>query len=851
MLHRLLPLLALVSAAHAAPLKLHVPSPDWRDQVIYFVMTDRFADGDPRNNDQGVGAYDPTRNDRYNGGDLRGVQQRLDYIQGLGATAVWITPPNRNQWVDPLLGFTGYHGYWAQHFRQVDPHVGSLRDYQGLSDALHRRGMYLVQDIVVNHVGNYFDYAGGWDPKDPAKFWVGNPKSKPTAAPTQWPFNLNDPRRAADRQAAIYHWTPALIDVKNPDFTLNHQMSGLDDLNTENPVVQKTLRDSFGWWVRQVGVDALRVDTVFYVPPSFFEDFMHHPSEGMAAVARKTGRKDFLVFGEGFGIDKPGQVELTRRIESYVRGPNGEPRMNGMLNFPLYGALQQVFAAGRPTAELAERLQLMLKVHSRPHHLPSFIDNHDVDRWLAGGSEASMQQALLAILTLPGIPVLYYGTEQGFTEQRAAMFAKGYGSGGRDRYDTAHPLYRRTAEMVKLRTSHKALTRGLPKVLAQSEGGAGGLAWTMAHEGEELLVVFNTAEHELLLDHLPVGAGTHWLPLFGLHGQPEVQQAAADGTLTLRLPARAGMVWRRAAAAATAPALAAPQLDALPAAPATGDFEVHGSAHGQTDLRLVVDGDLARAQALAVDAQGRFRARVSTLRMSEPAATHRVVAWSPTSGAISAAQTFRAALPWVLLADEADPAGDDIGPSGRYRTPTHESFKPGQAGFMDLLRTRVWQAGGSLKIELTMRDISTVWSPANGFDHLAPTLFLELPGRKDGRNDLPDQAATLPEGMRWHLRLRAHGWSNALFGPGAGEGKPVSPGARIETDAQARTITFTLPSAALGDPATFSGARLYVTTWDYDGGYRPLAPEAGPYTFGGGAAGGPRVLDASAVIVLR
>jgi glycosidase len=141
---------------------LHVPSPDWRDQIIYFVMTDRFADGDPRNNDQGAGEYDPTRVDRYNGGDLKGLRERLDYVQGLGATALWLTPPVRNQWSTTarLHRLPRLLGAALQAGRPAPGHAGRL---PALSDALHRRGMYLVQDIVVNHVGNYFDYPGGWD----------------------------------------------------------------------------------------------------------------------------------------------------------------------------------------------------------------------------------------------------------------------------------------------------------------------------------------------------------------------------------------------------------------------------------------------------------------------------------------------------------------------------------------------------------------------------------------------------------------------------------------------------------------------------------------------------------------
>jgi hypothetical protein len=200
----------------------------------------------------------------------------------------------------------------------------------------------------------------------------------------------------------------------------------------------------------------------------------------------------------------------------------------------------------------------------------------------------------------------------------------------------------------------------------------------------------------------------------------------------------------------------------------------------------------------------------------------------------------------------ADPAGDDHGLDGQLRYPTHESFRRGQ---MDLLRTRVWAAGQSLRIELEMAELSQVWGPPNGFDHVAFTLFLELPGAGAGQRVMPEQHAELPEGLRWQRRLRAHGWSNALFGPeGAGpaaNGAAVAPAARIEVDAATRRVSFLLPAAALGTRAELHGARLFVTTWDYDGGYRPLAPQAGSYTFGGGdPTRTPRVIDASAVITL-
>ena len=160
--------LALALAAVCAfpvPAAAEVPeSVEWRDQVVYFLMTDRFADGDHTNNDQKAGEFNPADGGLYSGGDLAGVRSKLDYIQGLGATAVWLTPPVANVWYDPVLKMAGYHGYWAADFKKVDAHLGILEDYRGLAADLHRKGMLLIQDIVTNHTGDFFSYSGPRDP---------------------------------------------------------------------------------------------------------------------------------------------------------------------------------------------------------------------------------------------------------------------------------------------------------------------------------------------------------------------------------------------------------------------------------------------------------------------------------------------------------------------------------------------------------------------------------------------------------------------------------------------------------------------------------------------------------------
>ena len=846
-----------LTPAQAGPLKLHMPSPDWRDQILYFVLTDRFADGDPRNNDQGAGVYRPGQAAYFQGGDLTGLRQRLPYIQALGATGVWITPPVRNQWFDPWVGYSGYHGYWASHFKQVDPHLGTLADAQRLSDALHRRGMVLVQDIVVNHVGNFFNYRGGWDATDPTRFYERQ------GAPLQPPLDRNDPRRAADRAAGLYHWTPPVADYANPEQERRWQMSGLDDLATTNPRVRQLLRESYGWWIREVGVDGFRVDTAFYVEPEFFPDFQHSDdpeAPGVLRVAEAAGNPRFHLFGEGFGIDKPFEDVQMRKIDAYQRVEGGIP---AMIQFPMYGTFGDVFARGHAPAELAWRIERTLAVHADPWRMPTFIDNHDVDRFLAGAGEPALKQALLAMLTLPGIPVLYYGTEQGFRSQRDAMFATGFGSGGRDHFDTAHPLYRQIAAMVKLRRAHPALSRGRPEVLAADGAGPGVVAWAMqgdaeagSTDGDRLVVMLNTAEDRRLLDLDGLTPGARLVPLLTLDGEGPVLQANATGRVLGELPARAGGVWRvepapRTAdgAAATGPA-AAPTLDPLPEV-VRDTLVLTGTLPPGRDGTLVVDGDLVRAQRLIADANGRWRETVPTDDFIDPKATHRVVVLAG-DGLASPGQSFRVERDWSLLAEGADPEGDDAGPEGRYRYPTDPSYA--DEASMDLRGLRVFGSGGALAIELAMGEVLDSWNPANGFDHVAFSVFLSLPGRSDGATAMPGQNATLPEGRRWQVRLRTHGWSNAAFtaegADASADGTPLVPGARIAVDKARKVVRFEFPAAALGHPADLSGLVVHASTWDWDGGWRAMTAEGGGHTMGGGdGARDPRWMDAMTVEV--
>jgi glycosidase len=848
---------------------------DWRDEVLYLVMIDRFEDGDPGNNDQGTGEYDPADGRKFSGGDLAGVEKRLDYLRGLGATAIWITPPVANRWWSEQAQFGGYHGYWARDFKQVDPHFGTLDEYKRLAAAMRAREMRLVQDVVVNHVADYHSWDGRWDPARPEHGFALHPDAEGRSAPTQAPFDRNDPRKAGDREAAIYHWTPVIRDYADRTQLLNGQLADLDDLNTESAAVRAALRDSYGYWIREVGVDGFRVDTAFYVPPEFFDDFLHadDPKQpGVLKAAAAAGKRDFHVFGEGFAIDKPYEEAMAQKIEAYARDGDGRPLLPAMINFPLYGTLGDVFARKHPTAELSHRIDSMMRVHADPWRMPTFVDNHDVDRFLAGGDETALKQALLAMMTLPGIPTLYYGTEQGFREQRAAMFAGGHGAGGRDHFDTNAPLYGYIAQIAALRRNHRVFSRGTPTVLSANPAAPGAIVWRMSTADAHALVAFNTADHPVLVDALRTGlpARTALLPLYSLGKTPAPALTVGGNRPTaLTLPPRSAWVWRAQPSAGSAQAgssnpggmgsvEATPGGIALDPAPARvdGDLRLSGRADGAQRVQIVVDGDLGAAQTVPVGGDGRWQATVRTDDMIQPDVTHQVVAWDPDARTASAAHRFQVDRAWSLAARLSDPADDDTGPNGRYRYPSGEDDGWRTQRPADLLGAEVWRSGAALRLRLQLRNLMRDWNPLHGFDHVAFTVFVELPGAEGGIALMPQQNARLPDGMRWHRRIRAHGWSNVLFtaqgASATAEGSVAAQAARLEVDPDTKTVTFTLPARALREPPRegaagaadpFAGARIYVSTWDYDGGFRPLAPEPGTHSFGGAPAEGAKVMD--------
>ncbi len=845
--------------------KLHVPSPPWEEQVVYFVMTDRFNDGDKSNDDLGKGEFDQTDGDKYSGGDLKGIIDKLDYIQGMGATAVWITPPVANMWWDPLQQSGGYHGYWARHLKKVDEHVGTLDTYKALSDALHQRGMYLIQDVVPNHMGNFFTY-GTFDPTDPTKNVVMNTQAVPTARPEQPPFDQDDPRDPAQRAAGIYHWTPVITDYFDANQELNYQVSDLDDLDSESATVRTALRDSYGYWIKEVGVDAFRVDTVKYVPHAFWNDFFWSTASdapGMMAVAKSTGRDRFFAFGEIFENSDPLDDTADKKVGSY-HGTAATPELPAVLAYPLYSEINRVFTGGQPTSYLSYRLGRLMdrSIYPNPYATPIFIDNHDNQRFLAVGSRKAMIQALALIFTLPGIPVVYYGTEQDFNETRAAMFAGGWKSNG----DAFLPgdRYFYLKRLADIRKASKAFTQGSLDVLYDNESTPGVFAYRRALGTDTFLVVMNTSDGNTLMSGLPTGlpAGTQLEVLDAEGFTPAVPAGAkvgvgAGGGIVALLPGRSVQILRATTEVVSVGPAGATITVTTPIDGQTfsDDLTVTGSVTpASTALKMVVDGTYDRAADVTVKSDGTFSIVLPVSNFPIGTAKHTLAFYAPAVNVSSPRLSFTSNLVFVgNSVTQIDPANDDTGPAGKtYTYPQDTTFQGKHFG--DIVKVVAEVGKTTMLLHVTLADWSVVWKPALGFDHVAFNVFFAIPGQQ-GLTVFPRLNASMPGGLTWNLNQFTYGWNNAMYttqgASASAYGTSTIPPV-VFADQASKVVTFSYNRTNYG-LSTWAGVKIYIGTWDFDGiggNFRPLSPTGGQWDFGGGQPTDPLILDEVGPITL-
>lgn len=602
-------------------------------EQFYFVMTDRFANGDTANDTGGLTGdrlttgFDPTDKGFYSGGDVAGLRQRLDYIDGLGTTAIWLTPSFANK---PVQGTganasAGYHGYWITDFTRIDPHLGTNEELAALIDEAHARGIKVYFDIITNHTADVIDYAEGqygyvdqatspyraadgtaFDPAtyagtgsfpalDAETSFPYTPVVDPAEADVKVPAWLNDPTLYHNRGNST--WTGESVTYGDFD--------GLDDLMTEHPTVVNGFVDVYDRWV-DLGIDGFRIDTVKHVNLEFWQQF----TTQVLDYAHAHGKPDFFLFGEVYDAD-------AAKLSPYLRSTE----MNAVLDFTFQSAAAG-YAKGFSSAGLHELFasdDLYTTPTTNAQALPTFLGNHDMGRigYVVKDSPDAQARSALAhslMYLTRGQPVVYYGDEQGFVgdgslggrdkDARQSLFASqvpeytsqrlldGTTAGSVDRYDTDTVLYEHVAALAALRESTPALRTGA-QIERYADGAVYAFSRVDADEKVEHLVALNngTTAATVTVDTLTPGAT--FTPLLGT---ADAVTAAADGTLTLTVPALEAVVLR-AGTTVGAPTSAGPVTVAAPTAGAgvTGTSavtaDVADDVWSQTSFAYRVVGD--------------------------------------------------------------------------------------------------------------------------------------------------------------------------------------------------------------------------------------------------------------------
>jgi len=595
---------------------------------FYFVMADRFRNGDDTNDRGGLSGtrlqhgFDPTHKGFYHGGDLKGMLEQIDYIKGLGTTAIWLTPSFKNKPVQGPSGqeTAGYHGYWITDFTQIDPHLGSNADLAALVRAAHVRGMKVFFDIITNHTADVISYDQkpggpapyGYVPKDDVAYrtsagspfddrdYAGTGSFPPLDASTSFPFV---PVQGSDHK--VPEWLNDVTLYHNRGDTtfigensLYGDFFGLDDLFTEHPRVVDGMVDIYKQWITDFKIDGFRIDTMKHVNDEFWKRF----APEVLDHAHAQGKDKFLMFGEVFDTTKTFTSHFTTR-----------DRVQAVLDFPFQAAAQNFAANSGPTDRLREFFvadDWYTDADSNVYQLPTFLGNHDMGRigrfiTIANGGasdEEIFRRDRLAHQLMyfsRGNPVIYYGDEQGFVgdggdqDARQDMCESDVATYNDDdliatdnttadcNFETSHRLYEAIAELARVTREHPAL-RNSAHQHRYSTDGAGVYGFSRLHRGSqrEYVVALNNAEQprEALI---PTAAAPG--AAFGVvYGTGAASVTDAGGRLPVVVPPLSAVVYR--SDAAIPKSAAAPHLS-LAAQPDGG------APRDRVQVRAFADGD--------------------------------------------------------------------------------------------------------------------------------------------------------------------------------------------------------------------------------------------------------------------
>jgi len=439
--------------------------------AMELIMPDRYADGDAANNAPSglTDTYNPKRANAYHGGDLRGIDQHLDYLSQLGINTLWLTPLYDNS-VDK--SGTSYHGYSATNMFAVDPHFGSMADLQKLSSDLHQRGMKMVLDTVPNHVGPLHPWAS--DP--PQKDWLhGTPaqhlRAREDLAPASDPHG-----NQRDQTALLDGW---FVDL-------------LPDLNQRNAAVSQYLIQNAVWWIESAHLDGLRLDTFPFVDRTFWHDFhaeLHQLYPHLTTVGEVWNEDPAVVSYFAGGVAHQSDATLNA-VDTGLDTP---------FDFPMCFALRATLAHGEPMTRIAKVLR-MDSLYPHPERLVTFLGNHDMMRFLSepGASVDSLKLGFGLLATLRGMPQFYYGDEVALRGGNDPENRHDFPGGMTGADHSAFLASGRSAEeasvhdwlasLLALRREHTALRNGSLQMLFADQNL---LAFARISKDEKLLIVAN------------------------------------------------------------------------------------------------------------------------------------------------------------------------------------------------------------------------------------------------------------------------------------------------------------------------------------------------------------------------
>jgi len=488
--------------------------------VIYLVMTDRFADGNPNNNQPG---YAPNAPRGWHGGDFAGIRQHLDHLQKLGVTTLWTTPILSNGNMPQ-----SYHGYAAVDLYAVDSHFGSLDDYKLLADDLHARGMKIIFDIVPNHIGVQHP----WVLDPPAPDWFHGSLENHDHVKSNFAALVDPHAPTADRFDVTHGW-----------FT-----DGMPDLNQENPLVATYLIQNAIWWIETAGLDGLRIDTFPYVDRAFWSEFHRTIHENYPRLT---------TVGEVFNPD----ATITSYFAGGASHDGIDTGLDTPFDFPIYFALRDVLVRGKPMTELQS---VLAEDHLYPHpeRLVTFFGNHDTARFRSepDSNIAKLKLAFVLLATLRGTPEIYSGDEIAMEGKEDPDNRRDFPGGFKDSDHNAFTANGRTAEenevfdwasaLFRMRKAHVAITKGGQQDLSTDSNSSVFLrgedldAGCLGSKGpERILIVANDSDDPHPLELTTTGTGLERCTIFTPLLPPSAPQikSTAPGKLSVTIESGAAV----------------------------------------------------------------------------------------------------------------------------------------------------------------------------------------------------------------------------------------------------------------------------------------------------------------------